>query len=263
MPGQRVKFRQFLDLVTKHRHPPGAIFGVGRENFQHIAPHPKGATGKGGIVAGILQLHQALHNIVAVNLVPDRNALRHFQVRFHRANTINARYRCHDDTIIALQNGTGGGMAHPVDLFVDRTVFFNIGVRARHIGFGLVIIVIGNEIFHRIFREEAFHLGIKLGGQRFIRGQHQGRTLGFGNNIGNGKCLARTRHPQQNLVAFALFDAVIKLGNRVGLVARRLIFRHQLKLPRSFDRRAAFGQKFRECAHQKPAFISDPSYKPD
>ena len=41
MPGQRIKLGQFLNLVPKHRHPPCAVFRMGRENFQNIAAHPE------------------------------------------------------------------------------------------------------------------------------------------------------------------------------------------------------------------------------
>ena len=41
MPGQRIKLGQFLNLVPKHRHPPCAVFRMGRKNFQNIAAHPE------------------------------------------------------------------------------------------------------------------------------------------------------------------------------------------------------------------------------
>ena len=56
---------------------------------------------------------------------------------------------------------------------VHRRIFFNKSITARNIGFRLVIIIIRNEIFYRIFRKKVFHFRIKLGGESFIwRKQH-------------------------------------------------------------------------------------------
>ena len=51
-------------------------------------------------------------------------------------------------------------MAHAVYLFIDLGVFFDVGVGARHIGFRLVVVIIGYEVFHRVFWKEAFHFAI-------------------------------------------------------------------------------------------------------
>ena len=85
-------------------------------------------------------------------------------------------------------------MAHSVDLFIDLRIFFNVGVGARHIGFRLVVIIIGYEILHCVFGEEAFHLPIKLRSQRFIRRQDQRWALHGFNHLGHGEGLAGTGH---------------------------------------------------------------------
>jgi hypothetical protein len=41
-------------------------------------------------------------------------------------------------------------VAHAVDLLVDRGILLDIGVGARHIGFRLVVVVVGDEIFDRV-----------------------------------------------------------------------------------------------------------------
>jgi hypothetical protein len=48
------------------------------------------------------------------------------------------------------------------------------GVGARHVGLGLVVVVIGDEILDRVVREEVLELGIELGGQRLVRRQDDG-----------------------------------------------------------------------------------------
>ena len=55
-------------------------------------------------------------------------------------------------------------MAHTVDLFIDGGVFFDEGVGARDVGFGLVVVVVGDEIFDGVVGEEGFEFGVELGG---------------------------------------------------------------------------------------------------
>ena len=111
--------------------------------------------------------------------------------------------RRHDDDVVALQNRARRRMAHAVDLLVDRGIFLDIGVGARDIGFRLVVIVIGDEILHRVFGEEVLHLGIELRRQRLVRREDQGRALHRLDDLRHGEGLARTGDAEQNLIALA------------------------------------------------------------
>ena len=107
--------------------------------------------------------HQIGHQLAVLNPVADLQAKGHGRIGLDRANAIDAADRGHHDHIIAFQHRAGCGVAHPVDLLIYRGVFFDIGVGARHIGFGLVIVIIADEIFHRIVGEKALKLAIELG----------------------------------------------------------------------------------------------------
>jgi hypothetical protein len=76
------------------------------------------------------------------------------------------------------------------------------------IGFGLVVVVIADEIFDRVFREERLELAVKLRRQRLVGRQDQGRALGGLDDLGHGEGLARAGDAQQHLVAFLGVDAV-------------------------------------------------------
>jgi hypothetical protein len=94
-----------------------------------------------------------------------------------------------------------------VDLLVDGAFFFDIGIGARHIGFGLIIIVERDEIFHRIVGEELFELAIELGGQSFVGRKNEGGALGLADELGDGEGFARAGDAQQHLIALAVFNA--------------------------------------------------------
>jgi hypothetical protein len=53
-------------------------------------------------------------------------------------------------------------VAHAVDLLVDGRVLLDIGVGARDIGLGLVVVVVRDEILDRVLREEALELAVEL-----------------------------------------------------------------------------------------------------
>ena len=86
-------------------------------------------------------------------------------------DTIDTRNRGDDDGVRASEEGDSGGMTQAVDLIINGGVFFNIGVGRGDVGFGLVVVEVGDEIVHFVFREELAKLGVKLGGEGFVMGE--------------------------------------------------------------------------------------------
>ena len=173
---------------------------MGGPDFQHVAAHTERTALERLIIPAVLLGNQIGHDLALVIIFARLQVLRHRAVGFDRTDAVNARHRGHDDHIVAFQKRTRGRVAHPVNLFVDLAFFFYVGVRAGDIGLWLVVVVIADEIFDRIVGEEVLELTIKLGGQRFIRGQYDGRALGFLDDLGHRECLARARGPQKDLV---------------------------------------------------------------
>ncbi len=58
-----------------------------------------------------------------------------------------------------------------------RGFLLDIGVGARDVGLGLVVVVVGDEILDRVVRKEALHLAVELGRQGLVRRQDQRRPL--------------------------------------------------------------------------------------
>lgn len=235
LAGQRVEFGDGIDLVAEHRDAPGGILKVGGEDFDRIAAHAERAALEIHVAAFVLLGHEVGQQLALVQPVAHLHLEGHGGVGFHRADTVDARHRSDDDAVIAFQQRASGGVAHPVDLFVDRGFLFDEGVGARHIGFRLIIIVIGDEIFHRIVGEEVFEFGIELRRQRLVRRKDDGRALRRLDHLGHGEGLARTGDAEQHLAALAGIDAFHEVGNCGRLVTGWLVLRVHA------DGNAAFG----------------------
>ncbi len=223
--GQRVEFGDGVDLVAEHADAPGRVFQVGRENLDRVTAHAEGAAGEIHVAALVLLGHEIGQQLALVQPVADIHLEGHGRIGFDRADTVDAGDGGDDDAIVAFEQRARGRVAHAVDLLVDGAFLLDIGVGARHIGFRLVIIVVGNEIFHRIVGEEILEFGIELGGQRLVRREDQGRALGFLDHLGHGEGLARAGDAEQDLAALAALQPVHEIADRRRLVAGGLVFR--------------------------------------
>jgi hypothetical protein len=118
-------------------------------------------------------------------------------------------------------------MPHAVDLLVHRGFFLDIGVRARHVSFRLVVVVVRHEILDRVFREERLELAVELRGQRLVGRQHEGRALRGGDHLRGCKGLAGAGDPEQHLVALEAAHAIDELGDGLRLIALRGVVRNE------------------------------------
>ena len=106
-------------------------------------------------------------------------------------------------------------MAQFIDLIVYRRILFDIGIGIGYICLRLIIIVVRYKILDGILGEEFPEFGAQLSRQGFVVGEHQGRTVDLGDNIGHGKRLARSRNTEQNLFLESFFDPFGQLFNRL------------------------------------------------
>ena len=113
-------------------------------------------------------------------------------------------------------------MTQLIDFVVDGSILFNISVGLGNIGLRLVVIVIGNEIFHRVIREEGLQLAGQLRRERFVVGDDQSRLTHLVDNLGNSVGFARTGSAQQHLRTQALLHACCQFLYSLGLVPGRL-----------------------------------------
>ena len=92
-----------------------------------------------------------------------------------RTQAVDARHAGDDDDIVAADERDGGGQAQAVDVLVDRGVFLDVDVALRDVRFGLVVVVIADEVVDGVVREEALELLVELGREGLVVGEHQRR----------------------------------------------------------------------------------------
>ena len=146
------------------------------------------------------------------------------------ANAVQARHgRDHNHVAAARQQRRRGVQTQFLNLVVDAQILLNVGVRHGNVGFGLIVVVIRNEILNRVVREKLFKLAVELRRERLVVAQDERWTLRLLKHIGNGERLARTRHAKQRLILLAAVQAVHKLPDGLRLVACRLEWRVNLE----------------------------------
>ena len=158
----------------------------------------------------------------------------HFVVFIRVAQTEYRRYCRYDDRVTAHKKRIGRGKTHLVNVFVDRGIFLDIGVGTRYIGFGLVIVIVGNKILNRIVRKEIPQFRVKLCCQCLVVSQHQARFPGLSNHIGHSECLAAASRPQQRLIQLSRLNTLGQFSDRARLITGRFVIRNQLELMQDF-----------------------------
>ena len=127
-------------------------------------------------------------------------------------------------------------MAKPFHVVIDVGILFDIRIGLRNIGFRLVVVVVRNEIAHRIVWHEFTELGAQLRCQRFIRFDDQRRALQTFNKPCRGGGFASSGGAHEHHIVLTVFNAFRKLFNRFRLVTARLIWRFDHKrLVRAFN----------------------------
>ena len=222
--GERIELLDILHGVAEQVDAPGAVLVVRREDVDDVAAHPKRAAGKIGLGALVLQRDEIGDQLPLVDALALLQRKRHRGVGLDRADTVDARHRGHDDDVVALQQRPRRRVAHAVDLLVDGGVLFDVGVGPRHIGLGLVVVVVTDKILDRVVGKETLELAVELRGQRLVRRQDEGGALRRLDHLGHGVGLAGAGDAEQNLRTVVARDALDQLSDRGGLVALRLVF---------------------------------------
>ena len=152
LAGERIEQIQAIHFVVEQTDTQGRLRVLRWKHVEHVAAHSKRAAFKFQFVALILHLRQALDDVALHDFFFLAYVQNHAVIVGRIADTVDTRYRRDDHRIVALEQGFCRRQTHLLDVFVDAGIFFDIEIARGNVGFRLVIIVIGNKIFHRVFR---------------------------------------------------------------------------------------------------------------
>src|SRR4029077_10112136 len=221
LPGERIELLDRLDLVAEPVYAPGAVRVERWEDVERVTAHAERAAVEIVLRALVLQRDQIGDQLALVDALALLERERHRRIGLDRADTVDARHRGDDHHVVAFQERARRRVAHAVDLLVDGGFLLDIGVGARNVGFRLVVVVIRDEIFHRVVGKEAAKLAIELRGERLVRREDQRGALRRLDHLRHRERFSRAGDAEQHLVALVAPHALDQLGDRLRLVALR------------------------------------------
>ena len=208
---------------------PGRQFVVGGPDVDRVATHPEFPALKRHVTALVVDRDQLLEQLFARQCHAAGEPDHHRLVVFRRTEAVDARDAGHHDHITPAHQSAGGGQPQPIDLLVDRRILLDVDIALRNVGFGLVVVVVADEIVDGVVGEKIAKLSVELRCQGFVVGEHQCRPADPRNHIGHRECLAGAGHAHQHLRSAAILDSLHERFNGLRLIPRRLIGAHQLK----------------------------------
>ena len=206
------------------------FFVVARVNLDDVAVHAEAAAFQAEIVSRILNAHQVVQNLVAVVNVTLLDAHHQVEVFAGATQTVNAAHGSDDNHVAAGEQVRGRAQAELVDFVVDACIFFDEGVRVRNVGFGLKIVVIADEVFHRVVREECLEFLVELRRERLVVREDQRRLAHVLDDVRHRECLAGTGDPEERLELFSVLEAVCQFFNRFRLVTCCTVGAHEFEV---------------------------------
>ena len=168
LAGQHIDLHNAVDLISEELHADRRLPTVCRKDLQDISMHPEGTTVKIHIVSCVLDINKLADHIITIPLHTRTQRHHHSQEVFRAAQAVNTGNRGNHHHIPPFHQRRCRRQTQLVNLLIDRRIFRNVSVRRRNIRLRLIVIVIGNEILDRIFREEFLHLPIKLCRERLV-----------------------------------------------------------------------------------------------
>ena len=211
-----------VDLVAEELDAVG-VFVVGGVDLDDVAADAEGAAAEVDVVAVVEDFDEAAGDVFALDLLAFFEEQEHAVVGFGRAEAVDAGDGGDDDGVAALEEGARGGEAELVELFVDGGFFFDEEVAGGDVGFGLVVVVVGDEVLDGVVGEEGFELVVELGGEGLVVREDEGGALGLLDDLGHGEGLAGAGDAEEDLIFFAGGEAGDELGDGAGLVALGLV----------------------------------------
>jgi len=218
-----------IDLVAEEFDAVGVLV-VGGVDLDDVSADSEGAAAEVDVVAVIEDFDEALGDVFALDLLALFEEEEHAVVSFGRAEAVDAGDGGDDDAVSSFEEAARGGETELVQLFVDGGFLLDEEVAGWDVGFGLVIVVVGDEVFDGVLGEEGFELVVELGGESLVVREDEGGALDLLDDLGHGEGFARAGDAEQDLILLAGSQAGDEFRDGSGLIALRCVGGGELKV---------------------------------
>ncbi len=206
LAGERIDPAYTLHLVECKLDAEGLLH-VRRKYLEDISLETKLPALQNGVVSLVLQRDKLHLHLLEVHLHAGVEAQTHVSIVLWTPEPVDAGDGRDDNHIVSLEKVGGRRQAQPVDLVIDGGVLLDVEIPRGDVGLGLVVVVIGDEVLHRVLGKELRELPIELRGERLVVRHHERRHLGVGYQVRHGKGFARTGNALEGLETAALVEA--------------------------------------------------------
>ena len=180
------------------------VVAVCHEDVHGVSPHAEISSLKVDVVAHVQGVHQSPQQLVAVECLSSSQCYDAFRHRRRSPHSVDARDGGHYHHVPSPTEQSGDGrQPEAVDFLVDVEVFLYVSVCGREVCFRLVVVVVGDIIFHGVVGEESAHLLVELRCECLVVAQDECRPVDVGDDIGHGEGLPRPGDAEQHLCAVA------------------------------------------------------------
>jgi hypothetical protein len=193
------------------------------EDLDDVAARAERAAVEVLVVALVEDLDELHEDRAALDLLARLEPEQHVVVRLRAAEAVDAGHARDDDHVVPLEQRARRGVAQLVDAVVDQRVLLDVGVGRRDVRFGLVVVVVRDEVLDGVLGEELLELAEELGRERLVVAEHERGAVHVRDDVRHREGLAGAGRAEQHLVLHAADHAGRELMDRLGLIALRLV----------------------------------------
>ena len=177
----------------------------------------------------VLNRDQVREQDVPSPLLPHLHRHHELAVLDRVAQAVDRADGCDDHDVFPLQQARSRPQAQGLDVLVDGRVLLDVGVRRGDVCLRLVVVVVRDEVFHRVSREERLELAVELSRQCLVVREDQSGARVARDHARHGDRLAGAGDPEEGLIAGTALETARQLLDRRRLISRRLEGHFQLE----------------------------------
>ena len=174
----RIYFLDGLDFISEKLYPDG-IFSSCRVYVYRVSSYSEIAALHRDIISRILNIDELSHQLLPVLLHARTQRYHLVFIVYRTSQSVYARYARYYYHVSSFGKRCSCGMPEFFYLCIDVRILFYIRVGRSHVRLRLIVVVVGDEVFHCVLRKKFLELAVQLSCQRLVMGYHERRFLHF------------------------------------------------------------------------------------